>query len=178
MGEKIWIRISQIQDGGVTILRKFFSKSYIFLNDGFPDKSYFLLLCEMKRKSWSSLKVVETRFPFTRLTALSRQERRPAQYVQVKNKSRWKIIAGEIFFTCFWVLISTHCQDVVEENAELVHKLWIKAKGSVYVCGKVVLRISSPPSLWSSSRRPWHLPPASRLSSLWRWRWLAVFGND
>ena len=38
MGEKIWIRISQIQDGGgVTILRKFFSKFYIFLNDGFPN---------------------------------------------------------------------------------------------------------------------------------------------
>ena len=37
MGEKIWIRISQIQDGGgVTILRKFFSKFHIFLNDGFP----------------------------------------------------------------------------------------------------------------------------------------------
>ena len=36
MGEKISIRISQIQDGGVTILRKFFSKFYIFLNDSFP----------------------------------------------------------------------------------------------------------------------------------------------
>ena len=37
MGEKISIRIFQIQDGGgVTILRKFFSKFYIFLNDGFP----------------------------------------------------------------------------------------------------------------------------------------------
>jgi len=51
------------------------------------------------------------RLQFTRLTALSRQERRPAQYVQ----------------------------DIVEENGELVHKLWIEAKGSVYVCGKVAM---------------------------------------
>ena len=29
-------------------------------------------------------------------------------------------------------------QDIVEENGELVHKLWIEAKGSVYVCGKVL----------------------------------------
>ena len=37
MGKKIWIRISQIQDGrGVTILRKFFSKFQKILNDGFP----------------------------------------------------------------------------------------------------------------------------------------------
>ena len=39
MGEKIWIRISQIQDGGgggAPFLKKFFSKNYIFLNDGFP----------------------------------------------------------------------------------------------------------------------------------------------
>ena len=27
----------------------------------------------------------------------------------------------------------------MEENAELVHKLWIEAKGSVYVCGKVAV---------------------------------------
>jgi len=51
------------------------------------------------------------RLQLTRLTALSRQERRPAQYVQ----------------------------DIVEENAVLVHKLWIEAKGSVYVCGKVAM---------------------------------------
>ena len=46
MGEKIWIRISQIQDGGgVTILRKFFSKFLFFLNDGFPeDMRHFQLL--------------------------------------------------------------------------------------------------------------------------------------
>ena len=36
MGEQIWTRISQIQDGGVTILRKFFLKIPFFLNDGFP----------------------------------------------------------------------------------------------------------------------------------------------
>ena len=28
-------------------------------------------------------------------------------------------------------------QDIVEENAELVYKLWIEGKGSLYVCGKV-----------------------------------------
>ena len=46
MCEKIWIRISQIQDeGGVTILRKFFSKFLFFLNDGFPeDMRHFQLL--------------------------------------------------------------------------------------------------------------------------------------
>merc|ERR1719205_517441 len=47
--------------------------------------------------------------PFKRLTAVSRENHRPSQYVQ----------------------------DVVDENAELVYKLWIEEKGSVYVCGKV-----------------------------------------
>ena len=50
MDEKIWIRISQIQDGGVTILRKFFSKSYIFLNDGFPNMPFEDVIPE-----WQSL---------------------------------------------------------------------------------------------------------------------------
>ena len=28
-------------------------------------------------------------------------------------------------------------QDIVEENANLVHKLWVEGKGYLYVCGKV-----------------------------------------
>jgi len=51
------------------------------------------------------------RLPFTRLTALSRQEGKPSQYVQ----------------------------DIVEENADLVHKLWVEGKGYLYVCGKVAM---------------------------------------
>ena len=63
------------------------------------------------------------RLPFTRLTALSRQEGKPSQYVQV---------ADMLFFDRF-----ISFQDIVEENADLVHKLWVEGKGYLYVCGKV-----------------------------------------
>ena len=66
------------------------------------------------------------RLPFTRLTALSRQEGKPSQYVQV---------AVLVVIDFFYRFISF--QDIMEENADLVHKLWVEGKGYLYVCGKV-----------------------------------------
>lgn len=50
-------------------------------------------------------------FELVRVTALSQEEGRPRQYVQ----------------------------DLVGEEAELVHKLWMEGGGSLYVCGKVAM---------------------------------------
>ena len=69
---------------------------------------------------------MDLRLPFTRLTALSRQEGKPSQYVQV---------AHLVLLFIFYRFISF--QDIVEENADLVHKLWVEGKGYLYVCGKV-----------------------------------------
>ena len=60
------------------------------------------------------------------MTALSRQEGKPSQYVQVG-----------VIFTFFKDEQFTPFKDIVEENADLVHKLWIEGKGHLYVCGKV-----------------------------------------
>lgn len=78
-----------------------------------------ILIFGCRKESMDLLKMETDKFgdledgplPFKRLTAVSRENHRPSQYVQ----------------------------DVVEENAELVYKLWIEEKGSVYVCGKVAM---------------------------------------
>ena len=59
--------------------------------------------------------------------------------------SRLKLLLR--FVSKLFIQFSGHCsfvskfssnfQDIVEENAELIHKLWIEGKGSLYVCGKV-----------------------------------------
>ena len=51
------------------------------------------------------------RLGFSRKTALSREEGRPRVYVQ----------------------------DLVEEHGTMLHKLWVEAGGSLYVCGKVAM---------------------------------------
>ena len=52
-----------------------------------------------------------TRLGFSRKTALSREEGGPRVYVQ----------------------------DLVEEHGTMLHKLWVEAGGSLYVCGKVAM---------------------------------------
>ena len=52
-------------------------------------------------------------------------------------KPPFSILKFDFHKFCKYFVLQTDPQDIVEENAVLVHKLWIEAKGSVYVCGKV-----------------------------------------
>ena len=54
----------------------------------------------------------------------------------VKKENRPSMFRLLIWFLLifFW---SISFQDIVEENADLVHKLWVEGKGYLYVCGKV-----------------------------------------